>query len=79
MEENFSMEWKIFCMEWKTIARMEYGKIIFHSIPYNALHVSELRDLRKKKGKMSILAAKRRPCECSLMKQKNLHASPQFP
>ena len=41
MEENFSMkwnmEWKIFRMEWKKIARMEYGKIIFHSIPYHAL------------------------------------------
>ena len=41
MEENFSMEWnmewKIFSMEWKKIASMEYGKIIFHSIPYHAL------------------------------------------
>ena len=37
MEENFSMEWKIFSMEWKKIARMEYGKIVFHSIPYHAL------------------------------------------
>ena len=33
MEENFSMEWKIFGMEWKKIASMEYGKIVFHSIP----------------------------------------------
>ena len=39
MEENFSMEWnmewKIFSMEWKwkKIARMEYGNIVFHSIP----------------------------------------------
>ena len=24
-------------MEWKKIACMEYGKIIFHSIPYHAL------------------------------------------
>ena len=32
MEENFSMEWKFFGMEWKKIARMEYGKIVFHSI-----------------------------------------------
>ena len=34
-EENFSMEWKIFGMEmeWKKIANMEYGKIVFHSIP----------------------------------------------
>ena len=37
MEENFSMEWKIFSMEWKKIAVMEYGKIIFHFIPYHAL------------------------------------------
>ena len=41
MEENFSMEWnmewKIFRMEWKKIASMEYGKIVFHSIPYHAL------------------------------------------
>ena len=39
MEENFrmewNMEWKIFGMEWKwkKIASMEYGKIVFHSIP----------------------------------------------
>ena len=37
MEENFSVEWnvewKIFSMEWKKISRMEYGKIVFHSIP----------------------------------------------
>ena len=33
MEENFSMEWKIFGMEWKKIVSMEYGKIVFHSIP----------------------------------------------
>ena len=37
MEENFSMEWnmewKILGMEWKKIASMEYGKIVFHSIP----------------------------------------------
>ena len=41
MEENFSMEWnmewKIFGMEWKKIASMEYGKIVFHSIPCPAL------------------------------------------
>ena len=41
MEENFSMEWKmewkIFGMEWKKIASMEYGKIVFHSISYHAL------------------------------------------
>ena len=34
MEENFSMEW---VMEWKKIASMEYGKIVFLSIPYHAL------------------------------------------
>ena len=39
MEENFSMEWnmelEIFGMEWKwkKIACIEYGKIVFHSIP----------------------------------------------
>ena len=27
------MEWKIFSMEWKKIASMEYGKIVFQSIP----------------------------------------------
>ena len=41
MEENFSMEWnmewKIFGKEWKKIASMEYGKIVFHSIQYHAL------------------------------------------
>ena len=37
MEENFSMEWKIFSMEWKKIASMEYGKMVFHSISYHAL------------------------------------------
>ena len=37
MEEDFfvewNMEWKIFSMEWKKITSMEYGKIVFHSIP----------------------------------------------
>ena len=37
MEENFSMEWniewKIFGIEWKKITSMEYGKIVFNSIP----------------------------------------------
>ena len=37
MEENFSMEWKIFGMEWKKIARMEYGKIVFHTIPFHTM------------------------------------------
>ena len=27
-------------MEWKKIASMEYGKIVFHSIPYLALIVN---------------------------------------
>ena len=30
MEKIFSMKWN---MEWKKIARMEYGKIVFHFIP----------------------------------------------
>ena len=30
---EWNMEWKISGMEWKKIASMEYGKIIFHSIP----------------------------------------------
>ena len=34
MEKNFSMEWKIFGMEWKKIASMEYGKIVFHTMPW---------------------------------------------
>ena len=34
------MEWKIFGMEWKKIASMEYGKIVFHSIPYHALAIT---------------------------------------
>ena len=33
MEENFSMEWK-------KISRMEYGKIIFHTMPCATLHLS---------------------------------------
>ena len=28
-------------MEWKKIVSMEYGKIVFHSIPYHALIASE--------------------------------------
>ena len=30
-------------MEWKKIASMEYGKIVFHSIPYHALVVAGVR------------------------------------
>ena len=45
MEEDFSMEmeygmedfWYGMEMEWKKVASMEYGKIVFHSIPYHAL------------------------------------------
>ena len=41
------MEWKIFLyrmeMEWKKIASMEYGKIVFHSIPYHALAATPQR------------------------------------
>ena len=41
MEENFSTEWKTYSkewnMEWKKIASLEYGKIVFHSIPYHVL------------------------------------------
>ena len=52
MEENFSkesnMEWKIFSMEWKKIASMEYGKIAFHSIP---CPVCKLLTTLKKAGK----------------------------
>ena len=33
MEENFSMEWK-------KISSMEYGKIIFHTMPCATLHLS---------------------------------------
>ena len=40
MEENFGMEWEIFIMEWKKIASMEHGKIVFHSIPYHALIIT---------------------------------------
>ena len=29
-------------MEWKKIACMEYGKIVFHSIPYHALAVGQM-------------------------------------
>ena len=33
MEENFRMEWKIFSKDWKKIAIMECGKIVFHIMP----------------------------------------------
>ena len=45
MEENFSMEWNgrflVWIgmeMEWKKISSMEYGKIVFHSIPCPAIN-----------------------------------------
>ena len=57
-EENFSMEWnmewKIFRMEWKKIARMEYGKIVFHSIPYHALFV-KTKQARSQKQKAAVI------------------------
>ena len=34
MGQKFGMEWN---MEWKKIARMEYEKIVFHSISFHAL------------------------------------------
>ena len=37
MEENFSKEWS---MEWKKIVRMEYGKIVFHTMPWQEKHSS---------------------------------------
>ena len=41
MAENsnmeWNMEWKIFSMEWKKIFSIEYGKTVFHFIPYHAL------------------------------------------
>ena len=37
MEETFTMEWKIFSTECKKIASMEYGKIVFHSMPCPAI------------------------------------------
>ena len=43
-------------MEWKKISSMEYGKIVFHSIPYHALAVNDesVRDrdaIMKDKGR----------------------------
>ena len=40
MEENLSMEYNIFSMEWKKIASMECEKIVFHSIPHYALQLT---------------------------------------
>ena len=36
-------------MEWKKIANMEYGKIIFHSIPCPVRNVTGAADTTKKK------------------------------
>ena len=41
-QSKISLVWKYGMeMEWKKIASMEYGKIVFHSIPYHALAASE--------------------------------------
>ena len=37
MEYGMEDFWYRMEMEWKKIASMEYGKIVFHSIPYHAL------------------------------------------
>ena len=37
MEYGMEDLWYRMEMEWKKIASMEYGKIVFHSIPYHAL------------------------------------------
>ena len=42
---DWNMEWKIFSMEWKKIASMKYGKIIFHSILYHALLLYDSEDI----------------------------------
>ena len=51
MENNFSMEWTIFSMEWKKFCRMEYGKIVFHSI---ACPAGEALRIRVKKFKQTL-------------------------
>ena len=40
MEYGMEDFWYGMEMEWKKIAIMEYGKIVFHSIPYHALTAS---------------------------------------
>ena len=37
MEYGMEDFWYGMEMEWKKIASMEYGKIVFHSFPYHAL------------------------------------------
>ena len=29
----YEVEWKIFSMKWKKIAGIEYGEIVFHTMP----------------------------------------------
>ena len=47
MEENFGMEWKIFSIEWKKIASMEYRKNVFHSIPYPVYRIMSQKCVTK--------------------------------
>ena len=45
-------------MEWKKISSMEYGKIVFHSIPYHALlnaAVSEIFSFKHGVGASNML------------------------
>ena len=41
--KNFSMKGKIFSMEWKKIASMESGKIVFHSIKCRDDNTSQIK------------------------------------
>ena len=43
MEYGMEDFWYGMEMEWKKIASMEYGKIVFHSIPYHALSMGRER------------------------------------
>ena len=51
MEENFgmewNMEWKIFSVEWKKIASMEYRKNVFHSKPYPVYRIMSQKCVTK--------------------------------
>ena len=38
-------------MEWKKIASMEYGKIVFHSIPYHTMPCYSDVEVKKKKNR----------------------------
>ena len=59
-------------MEWKKIASMEYGKIVFHSIPYHALAVGSIillvdnlgLDQTRKWFVIDIMYLKMRKVEC---------------